>query len=135
MFTCGSDDKVDNGALFSDCLAALEGCASITGAGINCTAPEHVVPLLKIASAQKTGKLLVCYPNSGETYLMRPLRDGESVHWKRESGGGVDGAENVHNCYADMADSWHAAGASVIGGCCRVTPEDIAGLNARFPRK
>ena len=129
MFTCGSDDKADNGALFSDCLAAVEGCSSITAVGINCTAPEHVVPLLTIATAQKTGKLLVCYPNSGETYLMRPLREGETVHWKKT------GAEEkkLHSCYADMADAWHAAGANIIGGCCRVTHDDIAALNAKFP--
>jgi homocysteine S-methyltransferase len=132
-FTCRSNDSVDNGALFIDCVAALKDCACITGVGVNCTAPEHVVPLLEAAAALNTGKVLVCYPNSGETYLMRPLRDGETEPWKRDSHehGGKGVTQPSH---ADLAEAWHAAGARVIGGCCRVTEGDIHQLSGKFPR-
>ncbi|EPD2450860.1 homocysteine S-methyltransferase family protein, partial [Escherichia coli] len=32
---------------------------------------------------------------------------------------------------ADYLPQWQAAGARLIGGCCRTTPADIAALKAR----
>ncbi|MCS5977061.1 homocysteine S-methyltransferase family protein, partial [Klebsiella pneumoniae subsp. pneumoniae] len=32
---------------------------------------------------------------------------------------------------ADYLPQWLAAGAKLIGGCCRTTPKDIAALNAK----
>lgn len=34
--------------------------------------------------------------------------------------------------YADVAASWVNAGASIVGGCCGIHPEHIAGLTRRF---
>jgi len=49
----------------------------------------------------------VVYPNSGEDW------DAEKKCWR----GAAD--------FADRAGEWYAAGANIIGGCCRTTPEDI----------
>jgi S-methylmethionine-dependent homocysteine/selenocysteine methylase len=34
--------------------------------------------------------------------------------------------------YANFADGWIAAGATLIGGCCEVGPEHITELSRRF---
>ena len=56
---------------------------------------------------------LIAYPNSGQSY--DPLA-------KRWSGAQAQG------CLADGARGWYEAGARIIGGCCRTTPEDIRSL-------
>jgi homocysteine S-methyltransferase len=33
-----------------------------------------------------------------------------------------------HSHFLDDAKGWFAAGAKIIGGCCRTTPEDIKQL-------
>jgi homocysteine S-methyltransferase len=59
---------------------------------------------------QNSGKPVLVYPNSGEAY------DAASKTW---SGGVTTGG------YGSWARLWQQAGARLIGGCCRTTPEDI----------
>jgi homocysteine S-methyltransferase len=128
-FTCGDDTTVDNGDTFADCVCALKDCATVVAMGVNCTAP-HLVPALLRVAKQHTSKPLVAYPNSGETYLMRPLRaeDGEMEHWKWNHAN----AQQTGNAFAEAAVQWHDEGAKIIGGCCRVTASDIAALQSTF---
>ncbi|MEG8120017.1 homocysteine S-methyltransferase family protein, partial [Xanthomonas hortorum] len=59
---------------------------------------------------------LVVYPNSGEPY------DAGDKRWH---------AGSTTACsLADQHAQWLAAGARLIGGCCRTTPRDIAALAA-----
>ncbi len=53
------------------------------------------------------------YPNSGELY------DVGDNRWYGRAGG-LD--------YGKAAREWLAAGARIIGGCCRMTPADIAAM-------
>ncbi len=62
-----------------------------------------------------TAKPIVVYPNSGETW------DAETRHWLPVTGISVDGP---------TARTWVAAGAGLVGGCCRVGPDRIAALAA-----
>ena len=34
--------------------------------------------------------------------------------------------------FADQARSWHDAGARLLGGCCRTTPQDIKAIYATY---
>ena len=77
--------------------------------GVNCTAPSAVLAGLRAASV--AGKPLVAYPNSGERW------DAAARHWSGD--GELDAAD---------ARSWVAAGARLVGGCCRVGPDAIARL-------
>ena len=79
----------------------------VTGIGINCTAPEYVESLIKDIRSV-TNKPIAVYPNLGETY------DGETKTW---SGG--------QQSFIDYVDIWRKAGANIIGGCCRTTPDII----------
>jgi homocysteine S-methyltransferase len=64
-----------------------------------------------IREAKKaTDKPVLVYPNSGETY------DAASNDW--------DGAP-LCDSFGEEAKQWYNAGARLIGGCCRTTPEDI----------
>jgi S-methylmethionine-dependent homocysteine/selenocysteine methylase len=40
----------------------------------------------------------------------------------------------TEECFTDLATKWHAEGCAIIGGCCRITAEDIKSLNEKFPR-
>ena len=101
-------------------IAAQTG--QIVAVGVNCTAPRFVEDLLAAARGG-TAKPLLCYPNSGEAW------DATARCWVE--GSGVTG-------FAEPARRWVAAGARLIGGCCRTTPEDIAviaqALRAPGPR-
>ena len=79
---------------------------------MNCTPPEHVVPLLT-AVADDCPVPLVAYPNSGETW------DGVAKRWRGGPVGGASGSPVV---------DWLGAGARVVGGCCRVGPAEISGI-------
>jgi len=112
-FSCKDGFHLSNGDRFEDALRLLNSANQIIGIGVNCTAPEHILSLIKIAKPLTTKHLLV-YPNKGETY--NPI----DKIW-----------EPTKNCslgFMDNAKLWLSAGASAIGGCCRTNPADIAQL-------
>jgi homocysteine S-methyltransferase len=84
----------------------------VIAVGVNCVDPEHVPRLLAVA-AEASGKPGVAYPNRGESW------DADTRTWTGPGG------------FAPAAViDWVAAGALLVGGCCRVTPADIAALGA-----
>jgi homocysteine S-methyltransferase len=108
-FTGRNGQHISEGQLFADCVQALRDHPQIAAIGINCTSPAHIPSL--IGEAKKiTEKPIVVYPNSGETY------DATRSDW--------DGKPVSHS-FGEQARAWYEAGARLIGGCCRTTPEDI----------
>ena len=77
---------------------------------MNCCAPEDADTAAAIA-ARVTGKPVVVYPNSGETW------DADARAWTGRS-----------TFSADQVKGWQQSGARLIGGCCRVGPEAISGI-------
>ena len=100
LHTCGDD-------YIGDCAKALDPIPCVKAIGVNCTAPEYVESLI-LEIRKYTSKPVVVYPNSGEHY------DPSGKTW---GGAAAD--------YADFVKIWQKAGARLIGGCCRTTPEDI----------
>jgi homocysteine S-methyltransferase len=80
--------------------------------GINCVPPGLATESLREIS-KLTALPLLCYPNSGETYV-----PGEHA-WTGDKSG---------QQMRESALQFRAAGASLIGGCCRTTPEDIKNI-------
>jgi S-methylmethionine-dependent homocysteine/selenocysteine methylase len=111
-FTCGSELHLRSGALIEDAVAAVEGSQAVMAVGVNCTAPGHVEGLVRRIRAV-TAKPIVVYPNSGEGW--NPI----GRHWIGSPGPTVDRAAALR---------WVEAGASLVGGCCRVPPDQIAEL-------
>ncbi|MBW8711178.1 MAG: homocysteine S-methyltransferase [Mycobacterium sp.] len=98
------------GQPLADAFAVAAGVPEIVAVGVNCCAPDDVEHAIEIARAT-TGKPVIVYPNSGEAW------DGERRTWIGKSGWS-----------AELAPRWVAAGARIVGGCCRVRPDDIASL-------
>lgn len=118
-FSCRDGEHNSQGERLADCVAALDGFASVAAVGINCTAPQHLASLL-IQARSRTRKPLLAYPNAGEVW------DAQAKQWLRGDACG-------QRPFAEMARDWAGAGAQLIGGCCRTTPEDIAALAGRDP--
>lgn len=106
----GSSAAFDRASLRATLVAAA-GVPGVIAVGVNCCPPERVAPAL----ADAAGVPFIVYPNSGETW------DAASRRWR--------GARGLP--LADI-DAWLARGARIIGGCCRTTPVDIAGVAARL---
>ena len=83
---------------------------SVVAVGVNCCTPEDVLPAVRLA-VEVTGLPAIAYPNRGETW------DAGRRRW---SGSGVFDPS--------PATAWIEAGATYVGGCCRVGPADIAAL-------
>jgi len=92
-----------------------ERCRRVVAVGVNCVAPWLVAGLLA-RFAMATAKPLAAYPNRGERW------DAASRTWI--AGGGPVVALDL------AAPGWRAAGARLIGGCCRTTPADIRAIAA-----
>lgn len=80
--------------------------------GVNCCAPTDVAPALTALAPTAAGLTGIAYPNSGETW------DAVGRRWL----GKAQWAD-------DAVASWQSAGATLIGGCCRVFPDQIARLS------
>ena len=108
-FTCKDKQHVGHGERLAECAALLDHKPQIVAAGVNCTSPHLILPLIgELRSA--TGKPIAVYPNSGERW------DAARRCWT--------GAPDIP-AYGKLAREWAEAGAQMIGGCCRTTPEYI----------
>ena len=91
-------------------FALARGSTGIIAVGVNCTDPTRVPPAVGLAS-RVSGKPVVVYPNSGESW------DARARAW---TGPARFDAMDV--------EGWVRGGARLVGGCCRVTPDAIASL-------
>ncbi|MBT8499744.1 homocysteine methyltransferase [Pantoea agglomerans] len=111
-FTLRDAGHISDGTPLSDVVSWLNQQPQVVAVGINCVALESVTPALQ--QLQKlTDKPLVVYPNSGEQY------DASSKTWHSAPSGCT-----LHDKLAE----WQQAGAKLIGGCCRTSPNDIAAI-------
>lgn len=108
-FSARDEEHVSEGQLFADCVKELENNPQIAALGINCTSPRYISSLVR-AAKRITEKPILVYPNSGESY------DASKNDW--------NGDPATHS-FGEEAREWYEAGARLIGGCCRTTPEDI----------
>ncbi|MDA2895358.1 homocysteine S-methyltransferase [Mycolicibacterium sp. BiH015] len=100
------------GQSLSDAFAVAAGVPEIIAIGVNCCAPHDVLPAIAVAK-EVSGKPVVVYPNSGEVW------DGPRRRWT--------GASSWAPC---LIPQWVAAGARIVGGCCRVRPADVTRIAA-----
>ena len=108
--SCRDGAALSSGEPIAEAARIAEETSQVVAMGVNCTAPRYVEELLA-AARRGTTKPLLCYPNSGEAW------DATARCWV-EGSGVTD--------FAEPARRWVAAGARLVGGCCRTTPEDIA---------
>lgn len=113
-FSCRDGVSCGHGEPFAECMALVTSSPRVVAAGLNCTAPQHVASLLQHA-APVARKPLLAYPNSGEVW---------HAQGNRWTGGGAMGD------MGGRARAWRGAGAQLVGGCCRTTPDDIRSIAA-----
>ncbi len=94
------------GQPLADAFAVAAGVPEIVAVGVNCCAPDDVLAAIACADV---GKPVIVYPNSGE-------------HWDSPRRAWV----GPRRFSGELATQWVAAGARIVGGCCRVGPADIA---------
>ncbi|MDI3360029.1 homocysteine S-methyltransferase [Lelliottia sp. V106_10] len=114
-FTLRDSEHLSDGTPLRDVVATLADYPQIVALGINCIALENTTAALEHLQTL-TALPLVVYPNSGEHY------DAVSKTWHHHG----EACETL----AGYLPQWVAAGAKLIGGCCRTTPKDIAELKA-----
>lgn len=102
-------DRTRAGQPLADAFAVAAGVDEIVAVGVNCCTPDDVLPA--IAHAAAVGKPVIVYPNSGERW------DALRHRWIGPS-----------RFSTGLAAQWTAAGARIVGGCCRVGPAEIADL-------
>ncbi|HWM29979.1 MAG TPA: homocysteine S-methyltransferase [Woeseiaceae bacterium] len=112
-FSCRDERSISDGTPIADAAARFRDHDTVLAVGINCTAPQFVTPLIREIRRALPGKAVVVYPNSGERYQARD----NSWH----------GTVTPVDCAA-AATEWRAAGAMLIGGCCRMGPDHIAAM-------
>jgi homocysteine S-methyltransferase len=103
-------DRTRAGEPLEEAWAMAADVAEIVAMGVNCCAPDDVTTALAAAPGP-----LVAYPNSGQGW------DAARRTWTGEPA--FD---------AGAVASWLAAGARLVGGCCRVGPADIAEVSAEL---
>jgi len=115
-FSCRDDQHVADGTPFMDAVAVAAACPQVVAVGVNCTAPRWIHGLVA-AATRVTEKPIVAYPNRGEGW------DAMAKCWIEDA---------AASGWVGQAAAWAAAGARLLGGCCRTTPEEIAVLAAEL---
>jgi homocysteine S-methyltransferase len=109
-FSCKSETELCSGEKFSDAVSLVNSSSSAVAVGINCTKPSLISSLLKSATSNIP---FVVYPNSGREW------DAVAKKWL----GPVNSSFEISDI-----EAWKSLGATVIGGCCGVSPRDISEL-------
>lgn len=104
------------GQPLAEAFAVAAEADEVIAVGVNCCAPQDADGAVRLA-ARLTGKPVVVYPNSGESW------DAGARAWRGSAA--FD---------ADRVAAWAADGAGLIGGCCRVGPAAIAAVAAALGR-
>ncbi|MFD4538988.1 homocysteine S-methyltransferase [Streptomyces bauhiniae] len=99
-------DHTRAGQPLEEAFALAADAEEIVAVGVNCCAPEDVPRAVETA-ARVTGKPVVAYPNSGETWNAR------TRSW-----------DNTPT----LTPAFLATGARLVGGCCRVGPATITAI-------
>ncbi|MCW2811204.1 MAG: Homocysteine S-methyltransferase [Friedmanniella sp.] len=103
--TC-ADGRTRAGEPVAEAYAMAADVPQVLAVGVNCTHPREVDTLVESAAA--SGKPVVVYPNSGEDW------DAVARRWTGSPA-----------LAPGQVQGWVADGARLVGGCCRVGPEQI----------
>jgi homocysteine S-methyltransferase len=103
-------DRTRAGEPLEDVLAMVDDVAEVIAVGVNCSTPRDATDSVHVAR-EVGGRPAVVYPNSGEGW------DAVGRTWV---------ATDVSPHFP--VDRWVKDGARLVGGCCRVTPDDIAAM-------
>jgi homocysteine S-methyltransferase len=107
--TCAGD-RTRSGEPAADAFALSRDVDEIIAVGVNCIDPADA-PALVSCAGESTGKPVVVYPNSGERW------NATERHWT-----------GPRTFQPDQVQDWIGDGARMVGGCCRVGPQEISAI-------
>ena len=112
-FSCADDAHISDGTPITEVIALFRDHPSVVAVGVNCTPPQYVPELVRKIRTIAPEKAVIAYPNSGEVYHI------EDNSWS--------GTVTPGDC-ATAALAWVDAGATIVGGCCRMGPDHIRAI-------
>ena len=115
-FTCRDGAHMSDGSPVAAAARICDAAPRLAAVGINCTCPQYVSQLISVMR-DATEKPIIVYPNAGGRY------DAERKVWEGDA---------RHHDWPALAEVWRDQGASVIGGCCRVSPADISSIRTHL---
>jgi len=106
-------DRTRTGEPAEDAYAIAAEVPNVIALGANCCDPREAAQVVAAVAGRRP---VVFYPNSGESW------DAGAREWTGDA------------AVADSARTWVEAGVSALGGCCRVTPEQISVMREQLVR-
>jgi homocysteine S-methyltransferase len=103
---------ISDGTALGEAIRPLLAHPRVAALGVNCLGPEEVLPAVELLAERAPSQAIVVYPNSGERWIAQAWA-GEQTEPAR---------------FVALARRWIAAGARIVGGCCRTRPAHIAAL-------
>ncbi len=109
-FSCRDGAYINDGTTIEAAVELFRDHPSVRAVGVNCSGPQHIVSLIQKIKATLPDMPILVYPNSGEVF------NADDKTWS-----GTATASD----WVPAAQNWLAAGATLVGGCCRTGPEHI----------
>ncbi|GAA5121944.1 homocysteine S-methyltransferase [Alloalcanivorax gelatiniphagus] len=110
-----ADGRTRAGEPLDEAFAMAADVAEVLAVGVNCTTPADARAAVALAGAHGPA---VVYPNSGQSW------NAADRAW-----------EGASAFDADDVGAWVSGGARLVGGCCRVGPEDVSALAGILGRR
>ncbi|MEM9513365.1 MAG: homocysteine S-methyltransferase family protein [Actinomycetota bacterium] len=123
-----SQPALPSGESIGAVAAALATEQRVAAVLINCSLPEHITPAIDelrtcIGDTVRIGGYANAFPPAPKTHY----EANEAIHEARP--------DLTAERYADIVDRWIDGGATIVGGCCDITPAHIAELARRLDRR
>jgi homocysteine S-methyltransferase len=115
-FTLRDSGHISDGTPLSEIASLFEDVEQVIALGFNCVQDDVMLKALRTLKPLVRRGTLVVYPNSGE-------------QWNAQTRG-WEGDRTEGSTLAEKTVEWREAGAGMIGGCCRTTPQDIGVMKA-----
>ncbi|KAH7393905.1 homocysteine S-methyltransferase [Phaeosphaeria sp. MPI-PUGE-AT-0046c] len=110
-FTLRDGEHIADGTPLVEIASLFGGVEQVVGVGLNCVPDDLALAALKVLKPLVKRGTLIVYPNSGEQW------NAKAREW--------EGRRTEGSTLAHKTVEWWDAGARLIGGCCRTSPEDI----------
>ena len=119
-FATSPEGYTRSGYLTKKLFWSAQEMSAIDGVGYNCiSGPKHLLEMIKQMPMERVKKYITVMPNAGY-----PTMNGNRIFYGK-----------TKNYFADTVIEMVNAGVSIVGGCCGITPKEIAALKALLPEK